>query len=386
MRGRQRDEEHRTATPLELLFDLSFVVAVAFAADNLHHGLAEDRVADGLVQYALVFFGIWWAWMNFTWFASAYDTDDALYRLATFVQIAGVLILAAGVPRAFNNEDFTITVLGYVVMRLALVPQWLRAAKSDPERRTTAHRYAIAVTALQVGWVAMLALPHEWWLAVFLIGAVCELLVPLWAESAEPTTWHPHHIAERYGLFTLIVLGECILAATTAFQEAFDAGSEDSGFLVLAVTALVIVFSMWWLYFEQPPHDLDRSKIAPFIWGYGHYFIFASIAATGAGLQVAVDYQTRDSELTATATSLTVAVPVAIYLASLWLLQAPSHAKTWTAASLPLVAILLLAIAAPGLPVALIAVALAGMILAMGIVKGRLQREQPAPRLNSEDR
>jgi low temperature requirement protein LtrA len=136
---------------------------------------------------------------------------------------------------------------------------------------------------------------------------------------------------------------------------------------------------MWWLYFEQPPHDLHRSKIAPFIWGYGHYFVFASIAATGAGLQVAVDYQTRDSELTATEAALTVAVPIAIYLVSLWLLQAPGHAKTWTAAALPLAAIVVLAISAAGLHVGLIAVALAGMILVLALVKGRLSREQSAP-------
>ncbi len=71
-------------------------------ADQLHHAIAEDHVADGVVGYLLVFFAIWWAWMNVTWFASAYDTDDVAYRLLTFVQIAGVLVLAAGVPRAFD--------------------------------------------------------------------------------------------------------------------------------------------------------------------------------------------------------------------------------------------------------------------------------------------
>jgi len=217
----------------------------------------------------------------------------------------------------------------------------------------------------------MLALPAEYWLVGFPILAACELLAPFWAESAEPTTWHPHHIAERYGLFTLIVLGECILATTTAFQVAFDAGNEDAGFLALAATGLVIVFSMWWLYFDQTPHDLHRSKIAPFIWGYGHFFIFASIAAADAGLQVAVDYQTRDSLLTATMASLTLAVPIAIYLVSLWLLQAPGHFKSLLAATLPLTAVIVIAIAAAGLSVKLIAVVLAGMIVLMAVVKAR---------------
>ena len=71
--------------------------------------------------YLLVFFAIWWAWMNFTWFASAYDTDDVPYRLLTLLQMAGVLVLAAGVPAAFDDRDFARHRLGYVVMRIALV-------------------------------------------------------------------------------------------------------------------------------------------------------------------------------------------------------------------------------------------------------------------------
>ena len=101
--ARSTDEEHRVSTPLELFFDLCFVVAVAQASNSLHHALAEDDLHQALVGYPIVFFAIWWAWMNFTWFASAYDNDDVLYRLGVFVQIVGVLILAAGVPRAFSS-------------------------------------------------------------------------------------------------------------------------------------------------------------------------------------------------------------------------------------------------------------------------------------------
>ena len=103
MVARRADEEHRSSTVLELFFDLCFVVAVAQAAAGLHHAISEDAVADGVVAYVMVFFAVWWAWMNFTWFASAYDTDDIAYRLTTLVQIAGALVFAAGVPRAMNG-------------------------------------------------------------------------------------------------------------------------------------------------------------------------------------------------------------------------------------------------------------------------------------------
>jgi len=95
MRAREPDEPYRSSTPLELFYDLCFVVAVSLAAARLHHALGEQHIGAGLLGYLMVFFAIWWAWMNFTWFASAYDTDDALYRGTTLVQIAGALVLAA---------------------------------------------------------------------------------------------------------------------------------------------------------------------------------------------------------------------------------------------------------------------------------------------------
>ena len=138
MRARSPRDAHRGATPLELFFDLVFVVAIAQAASGLHHAIAETHAAQGLIGYLMVFFAIWWAWMNFTWFASAYDCDDAPYRLAVFVQIAGALIFAAGVPAMFESRTPNLaTIGGYVVMRLAMVAQWLRASFADPERRTT---------------------------------------------------------------------------------------------------------------------------------------------------------------------------------------------------------------------------------------------------------
>ena len=200
MRSRHPAESHRVATPLELLFDLCFVVAVAQAAAGLDHGFIENHVGSAIVAYLMTFFAIWWAWMNFTWFASAYDTDDVPYRVLVLVQIAGSLVIAAGIPGVFADQNFTVIVIGYVIMRLALVTQWLRAAAADPPHRRTATRYAVGVAMVQVYWVLLLFLPHGAWLAAgFLLGAVLELTVPIVAERPAPTSYHPHHIAERSG-------------------------------------------------------------------------------------------------------------------------------------------------------------------------------------------
>jgi low temperature requirement protein LtrA len=321
MVARLSSEAHRTATALELFFDLCFVVAVAQAAAAFEHELAEGHVGHGVLGYALVFFAIWWAWMNFTWFASAYDTDDVPYRLLTLVQITGALVMAAGTAEALEHDDFTVITWGYVIMRLAMVTQWLRAAHSDPERRRCCLRYAVGILIVQIGWVARLALPDDGGLATFVVLALAELAVPVWAETAANTTWHPHHIAERYGLFTIIVLGETITAATTAVRAALDTDAALGDIATLVVGGVLTVFALWWLYFAQnAPRRLTSLRTA-LLWGYGHYAVFASAAAVGAGLALNVAHATGHGHLTDRAAALAYTVPVAVFLTMVWLLH-----------------------------------------------------------------
>jgi low temperature requirement protein LtrA len=343
MKPRSPDESYRAATPLELLFDLVFVVAVAQAASALHHGIAEGHIDQTPFIYIQVFFAIWWAWVSFTWFASSYDTDDIPYRLLTFVQMTGALIIASGVERVFTDQDLTVTVIGYVVMRVAGVAQWLRAARSDPEHRPAALRYAIGTILCQVAWVGLLFLPKELHLPLFIILVVVELLVPIWAERASPTTWHVHHIRERYGLFTLIVLGEVLLSTSTAIQSASDAGFMNGGLISIIIGGLLIVYAMWWLYFYQPVPNLMTSLRTAFIWSYGHWLIFAASAAVGAGLGIVIDQYTRHAEISAAAAGMALALPTAIYVVSLWILQEHLREKNWLDTLLnPVTAILIL--------------------------------------------
>lgn len=369
MRGRDRTEPHRASTPLELLFDLSFVVAVAAAAGALHHDLAHGEIAHGVVSFLVVFFTIWWPWVNFSWFASAYDTDDVLYRLLTFVQIAGVLVVTAGVRAVFEDLDFTIAVVGYVIMRIALVLQWLRAAAEDPGGRAVALRFALGITVVQLLWVVRLAVGPPWGYAAIILLGACELLIPVWAErSGRQTPWHAAHIAERYGLFTIIVLGECILAATTAIEAAASQGGVTVELVTIAIGGLVLVFALWWAYFKQRGAiDEALSLKAAIAWGYGHYFVFAAVAALGAGLQVATDAILDAAEIGPVAVALTVAVPVVIYLVAVALLHRVPLTGRFAGPILGAsVAIVVAALAAPAIGVPLAILAMAG--IAAGLV------------------
>ncbi|MEE3851844.1 low temperature requirement protein A [Gordonia sp. LSe1-13] len=319
MRPRDPEEPGRSATPLELFFDLVFVVAVATAAVELHHALTEDHIADGVLSYAMVFFAIWWAWMNFTWFATSFGTDDWLYRVLTFIQMAGVLVVAAGVDAAFADRDFALVVVGYVIMRFAMVAQWLRASRGAGEQRRTTQVYAGGIAVVQVLWILALFLPDGTATLVgFAILVAAELAVPVIAESRGNTFWHPHHITERYGLFTLILLGESLLASSNAIIEALHEDEELAPLLSIAVLAFIATAALFWIYFWPPHHRAIGTMGQSFRYGYVHYFVFAAAGAFSAGIEVEIDVITHHSELSETQAAFTVAVPVSIFILGMW--------------------------------------------------------------------
>lgn len=307
MVGRDPHEPHRAATTLELFFDLVYVVAISAAASNLHHTIAAHHTVLGLMAYGFVFFCIWWGWMNFSWFASAFDTDDVLFRLFTLVQMFGALLLAVGVPQLFHVENLRdnmfFGLLGYCVMRIGLIGQWLRVAISAKPYRKTALTYAFGVFLMQTLWVASLWVPDPWFYAYIPLLMLGELSVPVIAERFATTPWHGHHMTERYGLLTIIVLGEGILGALNTISSGM--GSSGMGqshnvvlFCSLGLGSLTLVFALWWFYFDLPSgaiYNNTQSKKnfknlkQTFMPAYWHFLIFASLASIGAALELLAD-------------------------------------------------------------------------------------------------
>ena len=395
MRGRDPHEEHRAATPLELLFDLTFVVAFGVAGNEAAHLLAEGHWFAAVAGFSFAMFAVCWAWINFTWFASAYDTDDWVFRLLTMVQMVGVLVLALGLPPVFDSLDHGgyldngVMVAGYVVMRLAMVAQWLRAARQDPERRSTCLGYAAAITVAQVGWVVLLVAHTSGWVTFVAAGALylVELGGPVLAErrSRGMTPWHPHHIAERYGLLAIITLGEGILGTVAALGAVVEAQgwTVDAALVGLAGTALT--FAMWWTYFVTPAgHLLHRHRERAWPWGYGHIVVFAAIAGTGSGLHVAAYHLEHATHISATATVLTTVVPVAVYLVMLFTLYTlllrtfdPFHVWLLLGAAVFLVLPVVMAQAGASVVACLLVLVLAPVVVVVGfeVVGHRHQAE-----------
>ncbi|MGH7583174.1 MAG: low temperature requirement protein A [Gemmatimonadales bacterium] len=324
MGGRNPHEAHRVATPLELLFDLTFATSFSLAASRFADALAAGLYLPALVGFGFASFAICWAWVNFSWFSSAYDTDDWIFRIVTMVQMVGVLILAIGLPRMFasiqqgRRLDNSVMVIGYVIMRLALVFQWLRAARQDPVRRRVCLTYAATIAVAQVGWVVTIT-AHLSSIATIILWAVLiliEVTGPARAERhAGGTPWNPHHIAERYSLFAIIALGEGVVGTVAALSAVIDRHGWTLDAVLMGIAGMGLIFGMWWVYYLVPSGEiLERHRNRAPVWGYVQMLIVTSIVATGAGLQVAARYIESEAHITVVGAVLVVAVPVVAFL------------------------------------------------------------------------
>jgi low temperature requirement protein LtrA len=383
MVGRDRHEAHRAATPLELLFDLTFVIAFGLAASQLAHALAEGHYAVASLGFGLAAFAICWAWTNFTWFASAYDTDDWIFRIVTMVQMIGVLVLAIGVPRMFasiehgGNLDIAAMVLGYVIMRLALGFQWLRAARQDPARRRACLFYAIAIWLAQVGWVSLIFV-HLSIAGTFILIAVLsaiELVVPILAERRDGgTPWHAHHIAERHGLFAIIALGEGVVGTVAALSAVVEQQGWTVDAALVGVAGTGLTFGLWWVYYMLPSAPiLHAHRDRGFVWGYGQLLIVTAIVATGAGLHVAANFIEHKTHIGPFATVLTVAVPVCVFLGLIYALYYylvrrfdPFHVWLLTATAAVVAVAVVAALAGIDMAVCLVILTLAPVVTVVG--------------------
>ncbi len=332
MSGRDPHEVGRAATPLELLFDLTFVIAFGTAATELSHFLVEGHVWEGILGFAFATFAVSWAWINFSWFASAYDTDDWIYRLTTMVQMVGVIILSIGLPDVFESllhddgMDTRVAVLGYVVMRVPMIFQWLRASRQDPPRAPTCRIFIGTLVVSQTLWVVLALADTS--IPVFFACAIPLMLVemagPYVAEHrGDGTPWHAHHIAERYGLLVIIALGEGLIGGTATLTALISVDGWTPDVVLLGLAGVGVTFGMWWTYFVVPSGAiLHAYRRRGFGWGYGHVPLFGSLVAVGAGLHTAAFRLEEHSELTDTQTVLAFAVPLAIFIGLLYVLYA----------------------------------------------------------------
>jgi low temperature requirement protein LtrA len=344
----------RTVTPLELLYDLTYVIAFGAAAEELAAAIAEGHTAAGVGAYLFAIFAVGWSWLNFTWYASAYGNDDALFRVATIVQMVGALILVFGLPQSFHdaaeghNPNNLLIAIGYLVMRVPLILLWLRAARDDEKHRRSTLAYAVTVSVAQLGWLLTAIIPMPALVAVLALAVLVgiEMVVRVLIEKRiGRTPWDPRHIAERFGLLTLIALGEVVAATTRTVVVLTQEQGWSVGAVMIAASGLVLVAGLWWAYYLVPSGViLSRWPERVFAWRYTHLLVWAAIPAVGAGLRLAAE-ALEGSELTLLAVAIALVVPVGaviVLVFALWSILM----RSYDLSHIPLLAVTLVPLAA----------------------------------------
>lgn len=260
----------------------------------------------------------------------------------------------------------------------------LRAARGHPEGRAGTLRYAAGVTVVQLCWIGRLFLPGPAGVAGLLVLGAAELSVPAWAElRGRATPWHPGHITDRYGGFTIIVTGEVIAAIAAAVQDAVGDSQASPGLLATAAAGLLLAFALWWSYFKHSAAEaIGQSLRWAVEWALAHYLIFAAVAALGAGLQVAIGALTHSYRVSPAFAAFTVAIPAVIYILVLALLGIRRSGQfTALLPSLLTVALVLAAAAAAPLvtlPASIVIMAvLAVLLLAYHLLAARRHASSP---------
>lgn len=325
--ARDRHEPHRAATQLELLFDLVVVIAIATSAHGLTHELSEDHFVMGIIKFLLAFFILWWPWNLFTWFASGFDNDDAAYRINVMVMMIGIMFVAASIPTIFQGGEIIYGFIGYLILRIAAAVLWLRIKDKNPQLKVTVQRNVIGQIIIQSFWAYIVFMTEPWsilFIVLVAIAIAAELFLPWYAGQAKNTPWHRHHVIERFGLLNIIVLGEILLSSVHAI-EASTSGSFNLSLMILAISSVAISFTMWWLYFCEAEHLESVENKRTFVWAYGHFVVFASGAATGAGLSLMVELMSsthhEGKHLSLETAAWAVTIPLALYVIGLWLVR-----------------------------------------------------------------
>ncbi len=274
----------RKVTWLELFFDLIFVAAVAQVSEPLRH----DYSIAGLIRFAVLFVLIWWAWIGNSVFATRFDTDDVLQRVLTLVQMFAVAAMAANAADALDSRSSAGFAAAYAAMRFVLVAQYARARRIH-SARGLATRYLAGHGLAATLWLSSAFVPAPARFVVWAVALAIDLGTP-WVAVTHSAAVPPDasHLPERFGLFTLILLGESVIAVMQGMksQEDWSVAPATSAFLGMA-----IAFTIWWWYFDgatavgEQHVRTRRDAIRFHVWSYAHLPLYLGIAVAAAGIQ-----------------------------------------------------------------------------------------------------
>ncbi len=277
----EESEEERKIGWLELFYDLVYVATFI----QLGNVLSHDVSVGGFVRFVALFIPIWLAWTGIMFFVNRFPIDDVGHRLMVFLQMGAIAVMAISAEEAFG-EHFAQFVLAYVAARVILALLYLRAWFAVPEARPLAAGFGASFMLGAAIWFVSIFFPEPINYVIWIIGVVVELVVPLtpgvvkWQRTFSPDT---SHLAERYGIFTIIVLGKSFIKSINSLAGT----AVDLSLLLVGALGLGVLFGLWWLYFDDigGSHVSRTARFGPYIWIYSHLPVAVGITAYGVGVK-----------------------------------------------------------------------------------------------------
>jgi low temperature requirement protein LtrA len=364
--GDAADDRH--ATWLELFFDLVFVVAIAEAA----HLLELDQSAGGMLRFAALFVPVYVAWQGFSIYANRFDTDDLIFRLSLLAGMLAIAALAVQLEDVARGEHSAGFALAYVALRSIMLGLYARAWRAVPEARPLIARYGGGYSLAVAIWLVSLAVDTPARYGFWAVAIALDLILPpLSTRLFRRVPVHAGHVVERWGLFTLIVLGESVVVVALG-----AAGSDwHPRSAVAAGLGFAAVAGVWWLYFDR----LDDVRIqgrtpSILVYSLAHLPLLMGLAALGAGIALVIEHA-RDDHLGGGTAAVYLGAPAVFLLALIVMRTVTVGGRRRVGAAMKgSAAALLLATAAlhGSLPLLLVAAAPATVLAALAAAERRL--------------
>lgn len=286
LRTDEEFDQHRAVGWLELFFDLVFVVVIS----RLAHHLASHVDTEGVVGFAVQFLAVFWVWNSFTYYAERFESDGLENRLLAFAAIVPVAGLAV-----FAEEGLGATYLGfaaaYLLARAVNQAGWMRAGFHVAEFRPIAARFLVGYLLATTVILTSLAASGAARVGLFTLAVVLEILTPAFTLSQQSRLprLSTSKFPERFGLFTIIVLGESVVGVIVGLSELQDRGLLDAAAMAAGVLGLAVGFSLWWIYFDFVARRSPKPVFATaLLWVYLHLATLTAITATGVGVSLAI--------------------------------------------------------------------------------------------------
>jgi low temperature requirement protein LtrA len=261
---------------LELFYDLVYVATIIALGDKL----SGDSSTRGVLTFAALFVPIWWSWTGMAFYITRFNLDDVGHRLLVFAQMAAIAVLAINVSDGLGatSQGFA---LGYVGARVVLVLMYRRAGQQRPQARALTARYVRGFSLAAAVWLASVFVPVPVRLYLWAAAMVFDFGTPLLPSTRRLQADIPpdtHHLPERFGLFTIIVLGEAFIKVTGSAEGHTLAFSNA----LYGILALIVAASLWWMYFDNVRGSVvRRTWVAGQVWVYTHLPLLGAITAYG---------------------------------------------------------------------------------------------------------